>query len=308
MLVVGFGCAVWIAQQCEETKNCAGYSRAHYSAPQQQPAETLWERTLRDPLALYTFLLAIFTCGLAAASIWQGYFLIQADRTARRAADAALLNAKTAGTQATHLQNSAEQAARAAKAMEDVAREMGRSAAAAQDAANVAKESVGLAKKEFAASHRPKLRVHEIFTERFGAVFGPSTPQGFPMFRPGEPMKGELYVTNIGDTAATIIESNILVFLTEEPLPMRAPFEIATFQRPFRAQRLEPGQTIEGRFVDVKGETANVDPRSTQVYVMGQIGYQDDNSVPRRMLFCRQYDGMLRRFVAVDNADYERED
>jgi hypothetical protein len=53
----------------------------------------IWDRTLDDPVAFYTFVLAIFTAVLAIVAFTQIGFLIRSDKTARVAADAAKLSA-----------------------------------------------------------------------------------------------------------------------------------------------------------------------------------------------------------------------
>ena len=87
---------VWSDAHCRQTKDCGGYQPATQKTPNGKHEETLWERTTHDPIALYTFWLAIFTAGLTVASIWQGYFLVSADKNARIAANAARDTAKAA--------------------------------------------------------------------------------------------------------------------------------------------------------------------------------------------------------------------
>ena len=63
--------------------------------PRNKPT-TIWERTWDDPVAFYTFVLGIFTALLAVVSAIQIGFLIEANKTARRAAEAADLSARAA--------------------------------------------------------------------------------------------------------------------------------------------------------------------------------------------------------------------
>jgi hypothetical protein len=111
------GFAGWSADKCRRTQNCGGYSRPAKGPPDQKHEESLWDKTTSDPTALYTLLLAIFTAALAGASIFQGYFLIRADRTARTTADAALAAANAAKTQAGHLESSVAESKRTADNM-----------------------------------------------------------------------------------------------------------------------------------------------------------------------------------------------
>ena len=57
---------------------------------------SLWIKTEKDPLAVYTLLLVIFTAVLAGVSGFQIYFLSRADKTARISADAAKTSADAA--------------------------------------------------------------------------------------------------------------------------------------------------------------------------------------------------------------------
>jgi hypothetical protein len=95
--------------------------------------ETLWQRTVNEPIALYTAALTVFTALLAGVSTIQFRYVIRADRTAAIAANAALATAQAIGTQNTHIQQSIAEAKRAADAMGDVANAMGINAQAAQD-------------------------------------------------------------------------------------------------------------------------------------------------------------------------------
>jgi hypothetical protein len=56
--------------------------------------QSLWVPT--DSVGLYTLVLAVFTGLLVGVSIFQGYFLLRADKTARTTADAAMLSARAA--------------------------------------------------------------------------------------------------------------------------------------------------------------------------------------------------------------------
>jgi hypothetical protein len=73
---------------------------AEPSTRKQEPAKSLWQRTRSDPVAFYTFVLAIFTGLLVIVSAIQGGFLLRADRTARITANAALIGANAARDQA----------------------------------------------------------------------------------------------------------------------------------------------------------------------------------------------------------------
>jgi len=65
-----------------------------YDTGNNDGSKTVWQRTTGDPVAFFTFVLAVFTAILSIVSIAQGYFLFRADNTARKAAEAASLTAR----------------------------------------------------------------------------------------------------------------------------------------------------------------------------------------------------------------------
>lgn len=76
------------------------------AASKNKPAESFWQRTTSDPVALYTLVLAIFTGLLVIVSAIQGAFLLRADKTARITANAAAESARVA-KDTLHLANRA---------------------------------------------------------------------------------------------------------------------------------------------------------------------------------------------------------
>jgi hypothetical protein len=66
------------------TENQTQTNTEHNDAP-----ETLWQKTIAEPVAFYTFVLSIFTAVLATVAIAQIRYLARSDETARIAADAA---------------------------------------------------------------------------------------------------------------------------------------------------------------------------------------------------------------------------
>lgn len=70
--------------------------KAESKTAEHKPAKSLWERTHEDAVAFYTFVLSCFTGLLVIVTATQIGFLIRADKTARMAAEAAILSAKAA--------------------------------------------------------------------------------------------------------------------------------------------------------------------------------------------------------------------
>jgi hypothetical protein len=73
----------------DETSNASTADNPGQNKNPKSRWERIWERTWDDPIAFYTFMLAVFTGVLGTVSIVQIAFLIRADKTSRIAANAA---------------------------------------------------------------------------------------------------------------------------------------------------------------------------------------------------------------------------
>lgn len=168
--------------------------------------------------------------------------------------------------------------------------------------------------REFVANHRPRLRIRNVVVRPQAAV------NTLPiLFAPQALVSGQLYVVNVGDTAATIVESGCWVEWSKRPLPMERSYEGKLGNGLFGALRLEPGQSAPGVFQSEKsmgeeGVSLWLGDSGWMLWVMGWISYTDDRKTPRRTSFCRAYmkgpsehpdDG---HFAAVENPDYEHEE
>jgi len=166
---------------------------------------------------------------------------------------------------------------------------------------------------QFLATHRPRLRVRHVSLIAQGDVIGHPTL----FFANGNKIKGSLVVVNIGGSKAMIIETRYRIFFTKTGLPTSAPYD-----ENFRSDLLLPGQTldigescatpIEDEIVmePEKGEDRDIrqfDREEWQIYVMGQIQYQDEGGANRFMGFCRKRKP-TGRFLPVKSPDYEYED
>jgi hypothetical protein len=86
------GLAEWsVDKHCRQTQDCNRHQEANRTGDHQGQNLSLWYPI--SPLDRYTLLLVVFSAGLTGASIWQGFFLLRADNTARTTADAALKGA-----------------------------------------------------------------------------------------------------------------------------------------------------------------------------------------------------------------------
>jgi hypothetical protein len=73
-LVLAFCLLVFVPATTHKPPAQDDYASANYDSPAPNlPKETFWERTLNDPVALYTFILAVFTVVLALSTIGLWY-------------------------------------------------------------------------------------------------------------------------------------------------------------------------------------------------------------------------------------------
>jgi hypothetical protein len=184
-------------------------------------SETIWQKTLRDPVAYHTGWLTLFTLALAAIGFAQG-------------------------------------------ALTD--------------------SQIALAREEFIASHRPRLRVrlvkikdHEI----------------------GKPIKIEFTVANAGDSEAQEIKAQVTVSIQSDGSSAEKKFDIGPMLAP--GEPLEISQTINLPW------QSSWKPGTRDVRVHGHIAYKDKNGIARRTGFYRFSSPDLNRFRLPADADIERD-
>jgi hypothetical protein len=124
-------------------------------------------------------------------------------------------------------------------------------------------------------------------------------------------ISGTFYVSNIGGTPGTITEnhSEILVFERPAALPMKRPYEGKTGGRV--SITLTSGQSApitfpaEGREL-TRLERISIEHGTMTLHIIGWVAYADDMGNERRTAFCRRWDYILQRFIAInDDPDYE---
>jgi len=158
----------------------------------------------------------------------------------------------------------------------------------------------GVYRQTYAATHRPRLRVRNFYIDLKTARITD------PVFT------GQFYVVNIGDSAAKITDSHVIVFWDRGELPMKRPFEGDDPNRQVSPVPVEAGVSIPATFDS--GQTVQGDKLMDESAgpvshsIMGYIDYVDRVGTRRRTAFCRTYDDKRERFVRTDNEDYEHEE
>jgi hypothetical protein len=174
-------------------------------------------------------------------------------------------------------------------------RETRRLAERADDQARKMEQSIELARKEFLATHRPKIAVRRVE----------------PIFASGEPLeirfgvinKGESVARSIRWKAATYLLNNIGAIHGIPSLPGKA----HSYD-----QSLDVGQ---GQTFSVKEavpfhgpDMISIENGERILHVLGYVQYKDDTGTDRVTGFFRYYDPSQRRFHAVNDPDYEYRD
>lgn len=154
-------------------------------------------------------------------------------------------------------------------------------------------KALELASSEFIATHRPKIIIRNVH---------------IPMdWHVGERLEVLFYAMNIGESQATIKRVHA------EVRPYRVNTTIARDANPQECKFLKP-LVKSGDFsvcqVATAGplQAAEVTAYSQQVYriaIVGWVLYADDNGLERTTGFARYYDVPTRRFIVMDDSDYE---
>jgi len=129
-------------------------------------------------------------------------------------------------------------------------------------------------------------------------------------------MAGQFYVTNFGDTDATISSAYFIMLIAKTPLPMERPYEGLGGNLTIQQTKISPGEshTLAFDFPLATigfGRGQNVDWKSEgKLYALGWVEYADGRKVSRRTTFCRKFSVTTRRFAVLDKADpdYETEE
>ena len=166
---------------------------------------------------------------------------------------------------------------------------------ATKKSADAAKESVELVQKAFIATHRPKLRVHSIYLKKINP--------------PPEKVVNGSYITyrlnysidNIGGSHTTITKESLTFKRLNQPLP------IPLYAVPLLIKKtIACGESIIESFnVEESLICSNKERGLNDLYFFGHIDYLDNIGTTRRTAFCRRYSRETKRFVKVEDEDYE---
>jgi hypothetical protein len=163
-----------------------------------------------------------------------------------------------------------------------------------------------VAKRTLALTQRPRILVRAFYFSKSSGVGGLySAPSGI---EEGSLCDGQFYIQNCRGTDARIREIFSDVYIANT-LPMKRPYEGREGSK--EEKTLMPGTSTFYLFV--RAEPLDSQTRldltaggpERNLYVLGWIGYTDDLGIYRITAFCRRYDTRKRRFIPVDDADYE---
>jgi len=161
--------------------------------------------------------------------------------------------------------------------------------------ADAAIKSIELIKQAFIATHRPKLRVHSIYLEQLNSI--PDSTNGSP------PITHQVHcsIDNIGGSTATITRICMTFERLSKPLP------VPSYSGHKLAKKtIACGESLtESCDVGVYIVDCSIDRGLDDLYFFGHIDYLDDIRTTRRTAFCRRYIQETKRFIKVDDEDYE---
>lgn len=185
----------------------------------------------------------------------------------------------------------------------------GRSADAAKDAAYATGDAVKISRDQLSLAHPPRLRIVDI------AVAPEGTKDAPGKFSAGMKLQINAAIVNTGREPAFIERQVCMPYWTDAPLPMHRPYiqsgsDIYYCRPPESIIGSDPNALNPGDVALWKADI--VVPKNysskTSLYLMGVVIYRDRLSPHRFVLFARRYDIRERRFIAVDNPDYEGQD
>ena len=221
-----------------------------------------------ERLADYTELLAWFTGVLAVVSIFQGFLLLRADKTARAAA------------------NAAERLAIAARNQSE---KLGEWASISERQTDITAKQSEIQSKQ-----------HELSRLQYFAVHGPKVwVRRFRVFHEDEKeTKVEITLINTGSTDALLGECEGTVYTG--PLAFKTAYPDMDYGLKLdHPEKLEPN--MEAKLTFYAGKHKRGDP----IYVAAKFSYTDDLGRRKETAILRRYDVSHQRFVEMKDPEYE---
>jgi len=164
--------------------------------------------------------------------------------------------------------------------------------------------AIDLSEKNFTASHPPHIIVRRVSLDEGDRFFSQ------PVSRP---WKIQYIIANTGRGQATVFDGNATIIETSGHLPAIPPFddegnflntvELAAGQSTPHFLYLNQRDTVIFESATMSSDGGST-PRKL-VYLFGYVQYRDAIGIVRRTAFCRRFEPVSRRFVAVDDGDYE---
>jgi hypothetical protein len=151
--------------------------------------------------------------------------------------------------------------------------------------------------------HRPKITVRNVVVRGLEHLNRSS-----PMSKWTQDLTGYYAVVNLGGTPA-IIERVIEGAWVLKELPMERP-DRNNVGREMRIH-IKPGGSAEVNFEHITlsmDDTLDLIEGKSHAYFIARIQYSDTGKIRRETSTCRVFDPTLKRFVRVDNPDYEYSD
>jgi hypothetical protein len=175
--------------------------------------------------------------------------------------------------------------------------------------AGLTRDAIELGNKDFIATHRPRLKVRRIAVVGFRAH-----SRNEPLI-PGAEINATLEIVNVGGSEATIIWSRYRVYFGKDDYSMVSHY-VPPHALALAPVTLQAGQPLYFELVDRVSK--DIAPSGTLInpvfgegpwnmYVIGEIRYQDRTGVIRHIGFCREMHSDIR-FRAVNDSEYEYED
>jgi hypothetical protein len=244
-----------------------------------QPAKATWGKYLGEAFSapyLSNWVLAVFAAIAGIAAIATLTAIKEQARITRLGL--------TATRQAVHAARASAEAANASNAL--------------------TADAIGLTRQEFILERRPKLTVRNLILD--------------DGIRNDSSLAGRFRIVNIGETQAKVMNLFVTGKLYGLSLPMKPLYDGQTGD--MIGQVLATGESIPSKFrrddglLDAGNVAAlnNMESRGNvqRFYVFGFVTYEDMSQPPitRTTWFCRMFNRLEYRFVAVNNPDYEHED